>query len=90
MKPLLLAGAVIVAAGTVAFADGGYWVVGDRAANKCEIVTSNPVINGPVGGNVWFGSGPYRTLDDAKLARKTITECPPEPPAAEADKEKPG
>ena len=45
MKSLLLAGAMIVATGTCAFAQDGYWVVGNRATSKCEIVTSNPVIN---------------------------------------------
>ena len=57
MKPLLAAGMLIVAAQSCAFAQGGgYWVVGDRATSKCEIVTSNPVINAQVGGNIWFGS----------------------------------
>lgn len=85
MKSLLLAVAMVVATGTFAFAQGGYWVVGDRATGKCEIVTSNPVINSQVGGNIWFGTGPYRSPDDAKLARSTIPQCPvvPEPPAAE-------
>lgn len=68
MKSLLLAGASLIAAGNVAFAQG-YWVTGNRASGKCEIVTSNPVINSQVGGNVTFGSGPYRSNDDAKLAR---------------------
>ena len=83
MKRLLMAGTLIVAAATCAFAQGGYWVVGDRATNKCEIVTSNPVINAQVGGNIWFGTGPYKSLDDAKLARSTISSCPKveEPPA---------
>jgi hypothetical protein len=91
MKSLLLAGAIIVAAGTVAGADGRYWVVGDRATSKCEIVTSNPVINGPVGGNIWFGDGPYTSLDDAKLARSTIGACPKDdPPAEAADEKSPG
>jgi hypothetical protein len=54
MKSLLLAGAMVVATGTCVFAQGGYWVVGDRATGKCEIVTSNPVINAQVGGNIWF------------------------------------
>jgi hypothetical protein len=79
MKSLLLAGAVLIAAGNIAFAQG-YWVTGNRASGKCEIVTSNPVVNSQVGGNVTFGSGPYRSNDDAKLARSTIRECPPEPP----------
>jgi hypothetical protein len=92
MKALLLAGAMIAAAGTVAYADGSYWVVGNRAASKCEIVTSNPVINGPVGGNTSFGDGPYKSLADAKLARSTISACPKEnpPPAATANKGKSG
>jgi len=54
-----------------------YWVVGNRATNKCEIVTSNPVIIG----NIWFGDGPYRSMADAELARSTIRACPKEAPA---------
>jgi hypothetical protein len=91
MKSLLMAGAMIVAAGTCAFAQSGYWVVGNSATSKCDIVTSNPVINSQVGGNIWFGSGPYRSLDDAKLARSTISSCPAtveEPPASPQDDEK--
>jgi hypothetical protein len=71
-KPLLLAGAMVFAIGTVCFADGLYWVVGNRATNKCEIVTSNPIVIG----DIWFGDGPYKSLDDAKLARSTIGACP--------------
>jgi hypothetical protein len=89
MKSLLLAGAMIVATGTYVFAQGGYWVVGNRATSKCEIVTSNPVINAQVGGNIWFGSGPYKSRDDAKLARSTIPSCPAveEPPPETPDNE---
>ena len=89
MKSLLLAGAMIIATGACAFAQGGYWVVGDNATSKCEIVTSNPVINSQVGGNITFGSGPYKSIDDAKLARSTISECRvvPEPPAEKAPAE---
>jgi hypothetical protein len=87
MKTLLLAGASLIAAGNIAFAQG-YWVTGNGASGKCEIVTSNPVVNSQVGGNVTFGSGPYRSDDDARLARSTIRECPPEPRdhAPDADK----
>ena len=85
MKSLLLAGAIIVAAGTTAFADGRFWVVGNRATSKCDIVTSNPVIDGPVGGNIFFGTGPYRSRDDAKLARSTISVCPRDEPPAEPE-----
>ena len=84
MKSLLLSGAMILAAGNSALAD--YWVVGNRASGQCDIVTSNPVINAQVGGNTTFGSGPYRSLDDAKIARSTIGACPKveEPHPAEA------
>lgn len=89
MKSLLLAGAMIVATGTCASAQGAYWVVGNSATGKCEIVTSNPVINAQVGGNIWFGTGPYKSNDDAKLARSTIRSCPAveEPPAETPDNE---
>ncbi len=60
MKSVLLAGAILVAAGNVAFAQR-YWVTGNRASGKCEIVTRNPVVDSQVGGNVTFGSGPYRS-----------------------------
>ena len=92
MKSLLLSGAMVIAAGTTAFAQSGYWVVGNGATGKCDVVTSNPVINSQVGGNTTFGSGPYRSLDDAKLARSTIGACPNKadepPPAAAAGDEK--
>ena len=83
MKPLILAGAIILAIGTACFADGLYWVVGNSATNKCDIVTSNPVVNAQVGGNIWFGSGPYQSSDDAKLARSTIGVCPEKDPSAD-------
>ena len=70
-------------------AQDGYGVIGNRATAKCEIVTSNPVINAQVGGNIWFGSGPYKSLGDAKLARSTIRSCPAVegPPAETPDNE---
>jgi hypothetical protein len=87
---LPLAAAMIVATGTCAFAQVGYWVVGNRATAKCEIVTSNPVINAQVGENILFGTGPYKSLDDTKLARSTIPSCPAveEPPANTQDDKK--
>ncbi|MBA2397613.1 MAG: hypothetical protein H0V72_02770 [Bradyrhizobium sp.] len=84
MKSLLLAGAMIIAAGITVFAQSGHWVVGNRATSKCEIVTSNPVINAQVGGDIWFGSGPYQSLDDAKLARSNLSACPKEEEPAPA------
>lgn len=81
MKSLLLAGAMTVATGTFCFGQGLYWVVGNRASSKCEIVTANPVVIG----DIWFGDGPYRSRDDARLARSTIRACPKdEPPPKEA------
>ncbi len=87
MKSLLLAGAISIAAANTAFAQG-YYVVGNQATGKCQIVTSNPVIDSQVGGNITFGSGPYRSNDDARLARSTIRECPPEPPAQASEPDK--
>jgi hypothetical protein len=81
MKSWLLAGAIACLVGTVCLADDGdgqFWVVGNHATNRCEIVTSNPIIDG----DLWFQDGPYKSMDDAKLARSTISECPQteEPP----------
>jgi hypothetical protein len=63
---------LVTASCSAAWADGLYWVVGNRATEKCEIVTSNPVIVG----DIWFADGPYRSRADAKLARSTIGACP--------------
>jgi hypothetical protein len=79
MKPLILAGAMLLVIGTACFADGMFWVVGNRATSKCDIVTSNPIIDG----NLWFEDGPYRSLSDAKLARSTIGACPEKDPSAD-------
>jgi hypothetical protein len=79
MKPLILAGALLLAIGTACFADTMFWVVGNHATGKCEIVTSNPIIDG----NLWFEDGPYRSLGDAKLARSTIGACPEKDPSAD-------
>ena len=78
MKPLMLMAVLVLGTGGIAVAEEQlYWVVGNRATNKCEIVTSNPVIIG----NIWFGDGPYRSMADAELARSTIRACPKEAPA---------
>jgi hypothetical protein len=83
MKTLLLAGMMSVAFGTACFAQQLYWVVGNRNG-KCDIVTSNPVIyGGAYDSGYWFGDGPYRSLDDAKLARSTINACPKDDPRSE-------
>ncbi|MGY0571335.1 hypothetical protein ACTGJ9_010020 [Bradyrhizobium sp. RDM12] len=72
MKRLIFASSLLLASGTISLADGLFWVVGNRATGKCNIVTSNPVING----DIWFGDGPYKSKGDAKLARSTIRACP--------------
>jgi hypothetical protein len=76
MKSWMLAGAITSLLGAACLAAEGqyYWVVGNSATNRCEIVTSNPIIIG----DLWFGDGPYKSLDDAKLARSTIRACPKE------------
>jgi hypothetical protein len=83
MKALILAGAMTVLIGTDCFAQALYWVVGNRATNKCDIVTRNPVVFMDGGGDFWFEDGPYKSLADAKLARSTIGVCPEKAPSAE-------
>ena len=83
MKRLIFAGALLLASGTASLADGLFWVVGNRATGKCNIVTSNPVIIG----DVWFGDGPYKSKADAKLARSTIRACPAPAPDEEKDED---
>mgnify|MGYP005813873539 CR=1 FL=1 len=82
MKSLLLASTVIVATTAGGLADGLYWVVGNSATNTCDIVTSNPIVDG----NIWFADGPYNSVDDAKLARSTISQCPKDQPPADNPK----
>jgi hypothetical protein len=82
IKFLLLATALTVATATASFANGLYWVVGNRTTGKCDIVSQNPVIYAYGGGSFWFGDGPYRSVADAKLARSTIAVCPEKDPSA--------
>ena len=85
MKRAILAGGLVVALATPALADDMFWVVGSHTSGKCEIVTSNPVVDG---GNIWFGDGPYKSRSDAKLARSTITACPKVDPSKDEADEK--
>lgn len=52
--------------------DQDFGVVGNHGTNKCEIATSNPVIDYGDGAIIRLADGPDKTLDDAKLARSTI------------------
>jgi hypothetical protein len=81
MKAAILAGALTLVIGTIAFANGLYWVVGNRATSKCDIVTTNPIIY--FWGDIWFEDGPYKSLADARLARSTIGVCPEKDPFAD-------
>jgi hypothetical protein len=83
MKRVIVACALLLASGTAPLADGLFWVVGNGATGKCEIVTSNPIIIG----DIWFGDGPYNSKDDAKLARSTISACPKPDPDEDKDDE---
>lgn len=71
MKRLLLAAGLVVIS-AAAYADSQFWVVGNQATNRCDIVTRNPLISG----DIWFGDGPYKSIEDARLARSTIGRCP--------------
>jgi hypothetical protein len=84
MKRLIFAGVLLLVSGTVSLADGLFWVVGNRATGRCNIVTSNPVIVG----DIWFGDGPYKSMADAKLARSTIRACPAVNPDEQKDEDK--
>lgn len=53
-----------------------YWVVGNRKTGRCDIVRSNPVIDG----DIFFGDGPYTSKKSAKIAVSTISFCPKDPP----------
>src|SRR5665213_290897 len=72
MKALILAGALMIAIPAACLADDGqFWVVGNSATGKCDIVSSNPVITG----DIWFGTGPI-------IPRPTPgSPVPPSPPA---------
>lgn len=83
MKRSIFAAALLLASGTVSFAEGLFWVIGNRATGKCTIVTRNPVIIG----DIYFGDGPYKSMEDAKLARSTIRVCPPLAPDEEKDED---
>ncbi|MGO4715456.1 hypothetical protein [Bradyrhizobium sp. 2TAF24] len=48
-----------------------FWVVGSFTRG-CWIVESNPIIDG---GTIQFSDGPYRSKDDAELARSSIRVC---------------
>jgi hypothetical protein len=83
MKTWLVTAAITCTSATACFADGGYWVVGNNQTNTCEIVTSNPVLT--PAGPLYFGTGPYNSLKDAKLARSTISRCPKVPDKDDED-----
>ena len=86
IKSLLLA-ALLCAGGAACHARwkeyAGFWVIGNRATNVCEIVTANPVLPDTV---FWFQSGPYKSLDDANLARSTISVCPRQAPPSDLER----
>ena len=85
MKSLILAGLTSVAFVTAGHADQ-YWVAHDRSTGKCDIVTTQPIVfalpaydSAPNEYRISFASGPYQSLDDAKVARSGISACPPSP-----------
>ncbi|MBR1220300.1 hypothetical protein JQ557_20025 [Bradyrhizobium sp. U87765 SZCCT0131] len=51
--------------------NASFWVVGSFVKG-CWIVEQNPLIDG---GTIQFSDGPYRSRDDAELARSTIRAC---------------
>ena len=69
MKSWIPAGPITVCDRDGSF--GLYWVVGDHATSRCEIVTRNPVVIG----DIWFEDGPCGSPQRAKLTRSTIGAC---------------
>lgn len=74
LRPIILAAVMMVAIVSTTFASGMYWVVGNLVTNSCDIVSLDPVV-GPEG-PLWFGNGPHKSYDDARLARQSISACP--------------
>ncbi|MBN8982746.1 MAG: hypothetical protein J0I29_15955 [Rhizobiales bacterium] len=74
MKIAVLAAAFTALVTNAGWDYTGFWVIKDTRQPKCSIVTSNPVIDGPIGPVLW-GSGPYSSEKDAELAMSTIGSC---------------
>ena len=74
LRTIMLAAAIMFGIIGSTFASGIYWVVGNLVTNSCDIVSQTPVV-GPEG-PLWFGNGPHKTYDEAKLARQGISACP--------------
>ncbi len=74
LRPVMLAAAMMVGIVGSTFASGMYWVVGNLITNSCDIVSQTPVVGSE--GPLWFGNGPHKTYDEAKLARQGISACP--------------
>src|SRR5262245_12386850 len=95
MKSLLIAGIMSVAFATAGHADQ-YWVSGDRITGGCNITSTQPITfslpafdgsTDPTYRTSWT-SGPYQSLDDAKLARSGIGSCASSSSEPADDKEK--
>ncbi len=67
---IIALGIFAIIASPVMADDGSFWVVGS-AAKGCWVVEQNPVVDG----EIEFSDGPYRSMDDAKLAMTTISIC---------------
>lgn len=74
MKIAVLAAGLAALVTSAGWDYSGFWVIKDNRQPKCSIVTSNPVIDGPIGPILW-GSGPYNSEKDAELAMSTIGAC---------------
>ena len=73
-RSVILAVAMILGLVGATFANNNYWVVGNLVTNSCDIVSQTPVV-GP-DGPLWFGNGPHKSYDEARLAREGISACP--------------
>src|SRR5438876_10832636 len=70
MNTLAFSSAMTLAIGTGSLADGLYWVVGNRAAEKCDIVASNRLYICTVAAMSGSGTAPInRSLRPSSPAR---------------------
>lgn len=74
LKKIVFGVAIVIATSTTTYANSGYWVVGNLVTNSCDIVSLSPLVS--PSGPVWFGNGPHKSYDEAKLARRQISACP--------------
>jgi len=89
MMRTVLTAVLLVTTATAAWAEGLFWVVGNRATSRCEIVTSNPVVT-IMGGDIWFASGPFKSWMTPSWRDPRSTPAPTRTSRRRIDRRAPG